>query len=198
MRTWILALMASLAAGCVNQPENYKPAGFHNYSHVLPYKNLASYLNTQLTKTEWERFYKHFPEYIEHKEVREHLPWLTAYNFRWTTLNHKKPTWPGEKTRRLNGKKIKPGDTPFEIFYALGPPDRMIWDNDFEILLYKSDLALIMETGILKEIKPCIDCWEFPDDVGEDSAPELIAATSGMHDWDILKILGFKRPPPIR
>ena len=143
MRWVIGCLIYLMVAGCVNQPEQYKPAGFSSVDEVYPYLGLTNYLAIQLTPHEWDDFYKRFPDYWKDLQLAktfggtlEYHPWYTAYAFRWTTLNKKKPTWSTTKIMRLDAGTIENGDTPFEIFYAKGAPQRLLWDNDFEILIY--------------------------------------------------------------
>jgi len=198
MRYLIGCLICLMMAGCVDLPRNFKPAGFDSSDEVLPYVHITSYLTANLEDIDWKIFYKRFPEYWEDIQLAKYLggtidhhPWYTAYAFRWTTLNRKKPTWSAEKIRRLERHQFVPGDTPFEIFYGLGPPERLMWDNDFEILLYETDVALIMESGRLKKNKICTNCWEFILD-HDDETP--VEDQMKLHDNQILATLGLSRP----
>jgi len=201
MRYLILIFIFALLAGCVNQPRNFKPAGFDTWDEALPYVGIKNYLAANLSAEDWKAFYKRFPEYWNDLQtaksiafigdVNEIHPAYTAYNWRWTTLNRKKPTWSAEKTQRLESGSVLSDDTPFEIFYAKGAPNRIIWDNDFEILIYKPDTAIMLKAGKLKEIKDCPGCWEAPTNT-DDDADEF--SKSGMHEWDILAALDLKRP----
>jgi hypothetical protein len=150
-------------SGCVSFERNYKPAGFNSREEVKMYLPYNFYLAKKLTSEEWAAFYNRFPEYWQDIQSAKHYlggtieyhPWYTAYAFRWITLNRKMPNWDQILLGRLSHKEIEIGDDVFKIVYAFTPPERLIWDNDFEILLYQDPpIAVIMKNGLAKEILP--------------------------------------------
>ena len=170
-------MLASLSiiialSGCVSLERNYKPAGYDSRTEVKKYLPYNFYFAKKLTPDEWAAFYSRFPEYWKDLQVAKHYlggtmeyhPWYTAYAFRWITLNRKLPNWDQLTRERLSHNKIEIGDDVFKIVYALTPPGRLIWDNDFEILLYRDPpIAVIMNDGLAKEIRPCEHCWQQVD-----------------------------------
>ena len=68
--------------------------------------------------------------------------------------------WPDGTVERLKNKQILPGDDVFKIVYSLGPPERIIWDNDFKLLIYKNGLVCKIHDGVLTATKTCEHCCE--------------------------------------
>ncbi len=162
---WLIVLVIIFFNSCVNAPRNYKPAGFNSKEEVEPYIPIHLYLANCLTQLEWDSFYKRFPEYWndihQAKKMGSSIdfhPWYVAYAFRWNTLK-RKPGWGIETQRRLDRGEIKDGDSVFQLIYSLGPPSRIIWDNDFEIILYPENRAVIMNQHKIIEIENCENCW---------------------------------------
>ncbi len=178
--------------GCVNLERNFKPAGFNTIDEVKPYIQYPTthYLALQLSREEWRTFYKEFPEYWndiqqanQFGNTMEYHPYYTAYAWRWTTLKRKQQ-WDKTTVQRLDKNKTQPGDNHFKAIYALGPPRRIIWNNDHEILIYEPDKALIMDHGVLKEIRSCKGCWQLP------SGDEMMGDRRGMAEPEVLTALG--------
>ena len=115
----------------------------------------------------------------------EYHPWYSAYAFRWTTLN-KKNSWSNDVIDRLTQHKVIKGDDVFKVIYAIGPFEAMIWDNDFEILLYASGKALIMDHGNLMEVKDCEGCANIKFSKS--------FSNTGYSDEDVLEKLKLVRP----
>ena len=186
-----------ITCGCVNQERNYKPAGFNSTDEVKPYLRYSTYFASKLTPEEWNQFYKRFPEYwqdIQYAKnslggTMEFHPWYVAYATRWVTLNKKIQQWDEFTVKRLQSKTVESGDDIFKIVYALGPPKRLIWNNDFEILIYHSS-AIRIDDGKLVEIKECSGCSELPRQHSASDARK----NSGMTDENILEQLKYKRP----
>ena len=160
----IVALVAICLSACVNTSRNFKPAGFESVTEVYPYLTNYLYYANKLTSEEWKTFYNRFPEYwndIQQAKsfggTHDYHPWYSAYAFRWTTLKNK-DMWADDIIQRLSRHEIIEGDDIFKIVFAFGPPDSIIWDNDFEVLFYKSNKALIMNNGQLSKIKDCKGC----------------------------------------
>jgi hypothetical protein len=194
----ILSIVIALSS-CVNLERNYKPAGFNSGAEVTSYLPYNFYFAKKLTPDEWAAFYNRFPEYWKDLQVAKHHlggtteyhPWYTAYAFRWTTLNKKLPNWDQIIRERLSHNKIEIGDDVFKIVYALAPPVHLIWDNDFEILLYQDPpIAVIMNDGLAKEIKPCEHCWQ---QVNTYEATNEGSGTS-FSDDELISTLGLTRP----
>lgn len=170
---------------CVNKPRNYIPAGFTSANEVKPYLENYIYFSSKLTKSEWDAFYARFPEYYQDIHVAKGIgstidihPWYAAYAFRWTTLNKRK-SWPPEIRSRLDKGDVLYNDDVFQLVYAMGPPSRVIWDNDIEVLLYAEGAAFIIGDSKIKSIKKCPGCWQDPDKY-----------ESGMSVLEVIKKLG--------
>lgn len=191
-------LSICIIAGCVNLERNYRPAGFESSNEVKPYLEHRLYFAKQISHDEWDAFYKRFPEYwndIQYAKTigstMEFHPWYVAYAMRWVTLNKKLLQWDKHTIARLNAKEIVKGDDVFKIVYALTPPKRLIWDNDFEILLYESvPNAILMNGGVVAEIKECNGCWK-QEEQSDTNTPWI---KIGMNENDVLSELKLLRP----
>jgi hypothetical protein len=164
-RYWLFVLVILIFSSCVNTPRNYKPAGFNSKEEVQPYLPIYLYLANCLTQTEWDSFYKRFPEYWKDiqkgKQIgyrTDYHPWYVAYAFRWNTLKRKQG-WDIGTQSRLDQGVIKEGDSVYQLIYSLGPPSRIIWDNDFEILLFPKNKAVILNAHEVIEVENCDKCW---------------------------------------
>jgi hypothetical protein len=190
MNKIILIILCIIASSCVNTSEQFKPAGFNSASEAGEYVPEYLYYAHALTKDDWDMFYREFPEYWKDMQQGKAMgaslefhPWYTAYSFKWNTKRRSK-LWDQESIDRLYKKKLKAEDDIFKVIYALGPPKRVVWNNYFEILLYKPDLAIIMDKGFYKSTSRCSKCYESDSDV----------LNTGMSDNDVLKVLGLKAP----
>lgn len=185
----VSVLLCSLTA-CVNNPENYRPAGFESVAQAREYVPDYLYYAKKLTKSEWDDFYDRFPDYWKDIQAAksfgstmEYHPWYVAYAFRWSTLRRKEK-WGGAVVSRLDRREVLPGDDAFKVIYALGVPGRIIWDNDFEILAYLPGTALIFEGGNVARIASCEGCAARYDTVYK----------TGMEDSDVITTLKLSRP----
>lgn len=188
-------MTAWVVTACVNMPRNYVPAGFQSTAEVRPYLSFKLYFASKLTPAEWNAFYARFPEYFQDihtaKQIGstiEYHPWYVAYAFRWTTLQ-KRESWPKEMVSRLDQGRSIVGDDVFGLIYAKGPPARLIWDNDVEILLFSDDTAYVMASSKVSRKDKCPDCTQ-------KSAPPNRPADL---DWsksteEVLDILHVERP----
>lgn len=174
--TTLLLIFISGCAGSLTQqvvseyyqkdPENYLAAGFNSVEEIQTYLPHYLYFAFKISSEEWHQFYQKFPEYwlkVQHSKKtsfsNDFNRGYTAYAFRWTTLNRQKG-WPLEISKRLSNKEIAKEDDVFRIVYALGSPQRVVWNNNFEILLYQNGLSYLMEKEVLKETKVCEKCCE--------------------------------------
>lgn len=191
MRSLILVILfCCVLAACVTTRENYVPAGFSSVAEARAYVPEYLYYAKKLTPTEWEEFYRRFPEYWKDIQTAkifgstmEFHPWYSAYAFKWNSLR-KKQQWDVATVSRLEKGELLAGDDIFKTTYSLGPSVRIIWDNDFEILTYGSGKAIIFENGLLSRLVPCQGC----DMRYNHSSRE------GMQDKDVITTLGLRRP----
>ncbi|RLJ20652.1 hypothetical protein DJ031_05185 [bacterium endosymbiont of Escarpia laminata] len=186
---WIL-ISATILVGCVNTPRHFKPAGFQTADQAKEYVPDYLYYANKLTDEEWDDFYQRFPEYWKDMQdakvfgaTMEFHPWYTAYSFKWNT-NRRKEHWEHSTLTRLSNKQLRKSDNVFKIIYSLGVPGRVVWDNDFEILAYKPDIAIILSNGLYQSKKVCPGCFERYNITTED----------GMYDKGVIDVLGLKRP----
>ncbi len=195
-KTIIIALLAICLTACNILTRNYKPAGFESANEVYPYFANSIYYSGKLTPEEWNAFYTRFPgNWTELQGIialggtMESFPLNTAYAFRWTTLN-KKSMWTDDVLQRLSRHEIKEDDDIYIIIFALGPPQGVIWDNDFEILLYKPDKAIIMNSGKFSKMKICNGCWKLIDNHLNEQTEWIDGDTSS----EVLQELNLERP----
>ena len=160
----ITVLLSIVICGCVTKPRNLEPAGFASRAEAQPYVDNYLYFARQLTTAEWDSFYQRFPEYWKDMQYAKSLggtmefhPWYSAYAFRWTTLN-KKRDWPESTIKRLDHKDVQSGDDVFQIVYALGPPKRTIWNNDYEALLFSDENTMVLTDHRLSRASGCKGC----------------------------------------
>jgi|GEM_PF-4589342 len=193
----ILLFTTMLLVSCF-YASDFKLVGFQSANEVWPYTKYTLYYASHLTKTEWEIFYKRFPEFLKRTESSKMLlggsdnqPPFTPYAFKWTTFNRAKE-WPLETKERLFRGQIEKGDDVFQVVWALGPPERIIWDNDSEVLAYKrGQQALIMDSSKVQETKQCKGCWE------DYRIDEITGVIIGIKDYEVLRELGLTRPDRI-
>lgn len=183
--TIIIITFILLFSGCINHPRNYKPAGYESWKEATPYVSNYKYYALKLSDAEWKAFYKEFPEYWKDIENARHIPLsgsieyhptYVAYAFRWTRIQRQQG-WDQETRDRLQRKELVPGDSIFMIDAAHGPIDRLIWDNDFEILLYEPNLAISIE-----------------NDAYASSTTLIKESVEYSRESRIIKELGLKRP----
>ncbi len=166
LRVGVLAA-AVLLAGCqsFDTVEYYKPAGFATFKEALPYFRPHAYYAHKLSRSEWDAFYRQFPAYFKTTEEAKasggnlyYQALFTAYAFRWTTLQRKQG-WSAEERVRLAAGKIQKGDDVFKVVDALGPANRVIYNNEIEALIYwNAGEGLILRDGVLQDRKPCPAC----------------------------------------
>jgi len=182
------AAVAALCA-CVNTARHYKPAGFKTVEEAQEYLPDYLYYARKLTPADWSAFYQRFPEYFDDIQMAKTLggtlefhPYYTAYAFKWT-LDRRRLAWSEAVVRRLQEGRIEPGDDPFMVVFARGVPGRVVSTNDFELLLYKPDVALRFKDGVFLEQRVCGGCarrpdpstsWRYYDDALSD--PEIVKA----------------------
>ena len=186
----LVVLLCFALAACVTNRENYIPAGFNTAAEARAYVPEYLYYAKKLTANEWDEFYRRFPEYWKDVQSAKRLgstleyhPWYTAYAFKWNTLRRRQH-WDTGTVSRLDRKDLLPGDDVFQTIFAIGPPGRVIWDNDFEVLAYSSGNALIFENGLLSRVVACPGC----------DARYNSASREGMQDSQVIAELGLKRP----
>lgn len=210
---YILALL-SLLIGCQGsiasqviansyptEPRNYKTAGFDSSGQIGAYTKHYQYLAFKISREDWEAFYKRFPEYWRDIQKSKSYTFMndyntgyTAYAFRWNMMNKKKE-WDGITIERLKSKFIVRGDDIYKIVFALGIPDRLLWDNDFDILIYNDDTAIIIENDKCEYSANCHDCTKYLST--EEKNKKLINTTDdvfAISDNEMLKILKQTRP----
>ncbi|MCD6336893.1 MAG: hypothetical protein J7M01_01510 [Candidatus Marinimicrobia bacterium] len=186
----VIIFVLILLSGCVNTPRHFKSAGFESKSEAQKYIHDYLYYANKLTDKEWYAFYQRFPEYwkdIQHAKVIgssiDYHPWYTAYSFKWNS-DKRKQNWDASTLNRLSHKELIVGDDIFQVVNALGVPDRIIYDNDFEILIYKSNFAIIFENNVFLKKQTCIGCSKSFDHTTED----------GMSENNIIQTRGLSRP----
>ena len=172
----LLVLLSSLA-GCGGSiaaqviansyptaPRNYKTAGFDNSDQIRDYALNYKYLAFKISNEDWDAFYKRFPEYWSDIQdakgnafMNDYNVGYTAYAFRWNMMRYKEK-WDEPTIKRLKSNQIVRGDDLYKTIYALGSPERIIWDNDFDILIYKNDVAVLIDNDKYKEKMDCNKC----------------------------------------
>lgn len=186
----IIFIFCIALAACVTNRENYIPVGFSTAAEARAYVPEYLYYAKKLTANEWDEFYRRFPEYWKDIQSAKTLgstlefhPWYTAYAFKWNTLRRKQQ-WDVATLSRLEKGNLLAGDDAFKVISSIGPPGRVIWDNDFEILAYGSGTAVIFENGLLSRLAACSGCnVRYNSSSGE-----------GMQDPEVIAALGLKRP----
>jgi hypothetical protein len=159
-----IGAVAGMLCGCVSTERNYKAAGFESAKEARGYLPSYLYLSRQLTAAEWDAFYQRFPEYWKAMQGAKELgvttdfyDWYSAYAFRWTTLA-RRPSWTAPDLERLSRKQVSQGDDVFQIVYALGPPVRVIWNNDVEALIFAQDHAVLLKEHRADRVTVCRNC----------------------------------------
>ena len=189
IRSCLLCVLFILS-GCVSTPANYKPAGFQSADEAREYIPDYLYYAKKLTIEDWEAFYRRFPEYWKDVQTAKTLggtvdfhPWYTAYSFKWNTLRRRQD-WDSTTVSRLGKKQVQKGDDIFKVIFALGVPGRVVWDNDFEILAYRIDSAIVFSNGVFDHTVKCSGCFMRYDQ----------NTREGMSEQDVINTLDLKRP----
>lgn len=189
-RSVLVSMVLLILSGCVSTATQFKPAGFQSAEEAREYVPNYLYYAKKLTNAEWESFYRRFPDYWKDIQTAKSLgsslefhPWYTAYSFKWNTLR-RKDGWDPQTVSRLERGEIRRGDDIFKTVVGRGVPTRVIWDNDFELLLYESGEALVFTEGVVSRITTCMGCAVPYDSVSND----------GMSENEVAKILGLQRP----
>jgi hypothetical protein len=145
-------------------PRNYKTAGFTNIEEVKDYERNSPYFAFKISADEWKSFYNRFPEYWYDIQTSKNIafvsdfhPGYTAYAFKWN-LDSKKKEWDESTTNRLASKNLSKGDDIYKIVFALGVPYRIMWDNDFDILMYENDTAVLLKNNLFDYSTTCKGC----------------------------------------
>lgn len=175
-------------------PRNYKSAGFSNTDEIKEYAQHSQYLAFKISAEDWKAFYNRFPEYwsdIQNSKrmafMNDYSPGYTAYAFRWN-LNNKINQWDQPTLTRLKSKKLIKGDDIYKIVYAIGLPERIMWDNDFDILLYVDDTAILLNDHKYSYLMACKDCNGWPT--------HLVRSENSFYKSSdkVLQILNLTRP----
>ncbi len=182
-------------------PRNYKSAGFENANEVKEYATHAQYLAFKISFEDWVAFYKRFPEYWIDLQNSKNYTFMgdynkgyTAYAFRWNMMK-KKNSWDKKTIERLNAKNLILEDDIYKIVFAMGIPERIIWDNDFDILIYKNNTALILRNERYFSIMECNSCAIKLDP--REQVYKSVDPTRSYYlksDDDVLSVLKLTRP----
>ena len=207
----ILVLSSLFLAGCAgslvqqiinetfpNSPENYQSAGFKSYDQVELFLPNYLYFAFNLSDAEWKTFYKKFPEYWIDVQNGKKMAFIndfnsgyTAYAFMWTTLQRSK-MWDAATVERLGRGKVESGDDLFKVVFALGAPDRVIWNNKYEILLYKEGDSYLVAGGEVADVNRCGECCnELPPHEKFANNPPAGLKEFSLSDREVIAKLGF-------
>ncbi len=107
----------------------------------------------------------------------------------------KKNNWDKKTIERLNSKNLTVEDDIYKIVFAMGIPERIIWDNDFDILIYKDNTALILRNDNYLSIMECSRCTTKLDP--REQVSKSIDRTKEYYfkgDDEVLGILRLTRP----
>jgi len=202
----LFACQGSIASQVISNsyptaPRNYKTAGFDNSADISDYTKHYQYLALKISDEDWRAFYQKFPEYwrdIQNSKsytfMNDYNTGYTAYSFRWNMMN-KKRGWDKVTVERLQSKKVIIGDDIYQIIFSLGVPVRILWDNDFDILFYKDDTAIILEDSKLKCVNACQECTKkMSSTEKEDRGIKVLEDVFTRSDDEVLKILKLTRP----
>tara|TARA_Y100000780_G_scaffold84483_1_gene76409 strand:- start:1033 stop:1590 length:558 start_codon:yes stop_codon:yes gene_type:complete len=166
MRLTLAIIFSFTLMACVNHPRNFKPVGFNSADEAELYVPDYLYYANKLTDEEWDAFYQKFPEYWKDLQKAKSIgfapdyhPWYTAYSFKWNT-GRRKGNWSDQDIERLNQKRLKKGDTIFKVIDSWGVPTRVIWDNDFEILTFRNNVAVVFIDGVYAYQRKCKGCFK--------------------------------------
>jgi hypothetical protein len=205
----LVVVIGILFSGCgLLEERYYKSVGFNNKNEVekFTYEN-SFYFSRQLSSTEWDKFYKNFPEFYEYQmtsspdvspvvmtsygsfamdiPIRKHLdPILVAYAFKWSLINREK-IWDNKLKKRLGLKILNEEDNIFKIVKVLGIPERVIWNNEHEVLLYKPNKAILLKDGFYAGEELCKMCYK--PFIVEDVFRDLVE--TGMSDDEVIVLL---------
>lgn len=170
MRQLLAAISVLLCVACAPLKENYSQVGFNSMAEYYSYYPNHAYYGSRLSGEDWAAFRRQFPEFWNTKESlsllfatpMDYPEWYSTYAFKWTSLQREK-TWDAATVARLSNGQIQPGDDIFQVIKAMGPPNRVVWTNQYEILLYNNDTAIVMNDSHYRETLPCKNCAEWPD-----------------------------------
>lgn len=183
------------------EPRNYRPVGFDNADQIDKYADYYEYFALKIAHDEWTSFYRKFPEYWQDIQKSkqytffgDYHPGYTAYAFKWLT-SIKKKDWDGDIIKRLEDGRLSEGDDIFKLIYALGVQDRLIWDNDFEILIFGNKAIVLKKSAYGKTID-CDKCSVLLS--SSELLDRKIEPSQQKHyilsDDSVIKILSLVRP----
>lgn len=182
-------------------PRNYKTAGFANANEIDDYTKHYQYLAFKISSEDWSAFYSRFPEYWSDIQKSKSYTFMndynagyTAYAFRWNLMN-KRNKWDQTTIERLETKQIIKEDDIYKIVFAVGMPQRILWDNDFDILMYSNGNAILLDNNKYKysvECKECIKKIEYIDGINKKNEGSEDEYTKSLDS--ILKTLSLTRP----
>lgn len=178
----VAIFLVAFSAGCASM-DQYKAVGFDSPLQLFQYAEYTQYYGMRLNADDWRTFCERFPDLLAGGNCTTAPlinPDLNILAYHWT-MQQRKDKWDAATLERLAAKDIRPGDSIYHINWAWGPPQRIIWDHNAEVILY-DDTAYIMGQSLVKERKECPRCsWHDP---GRDKDDE---------DRDIIKKLGLER-----
>jgi hypothetical protein len=210
----LLLVLASILNGCQGsiasqliansyptKPRNYITAGFDNSYEIDDYAKNYEYFAFKISTDDWRSFYNRFPEYWKDIQKSKSYTFMndynagyTAYAFRWNLINKKKE-WDKETIERPKAKIVVEGDDIYKIVFALQTPKRILWDNDFDILIYNDTTSLSLEHGKLNNMMTCFTCL---NKLSEDDKRIMGINEKGdvyrLGDDEVLKTMKLSRP----
>ncbi len=159
------SIASIMIANSYSTDERYlKDFEFSSTDEVQEYADNYLYFAYKLTDEEWKGFYKKYPKFWKEIQAAKSYTFYsdfnrgyTAYAFKWALLQQR-DLWDKQELQRLQDNYPLPGDNIHKVVFSLGPPTRIIWDNDFEILIFKDDTAAIFENGVFSRRVDCKDC----------------------------------------
>lgn len=183
------------------EPRNYKSAGFNNVSEMDDYVKNYEYLALKMSTEDWDSFYKRFPEYwtaVQNSKsytfMNDYNSGYTAYAFRWNMMKREK-TWDIKTVERLRLKKLESGDDIYKIIYSEGIPQRLIWNNDFDILAYDNGDTISLKENTCFIKAECKECLKKVTDynINTNGVSRNGAARYEISDDNVAKIFGITR-----
>lgn len=182
-------------------PRNYLSAGFEKSEDVGAYAKQYQYLAFKMTEDDWRGFYVRFPEYWKDMQSSKSYTFMndynsgyTAYAFRWNMLNKKKK-WDDGTVNRLIAKNVLKGDNIYQVVFSLGIPERILWDNDFDILIYGNDIAISIDNVVVNKIYACKGCCKKMSLTDKQNRNlDINADIFVISEDEVLRILNLSRP----